>query len=301
MKNGKRYGSYTTKIDGKDYAIVYIPQENGRYKKKVKLLSLIEGNPKTKAQQWAWSELEKAQQVVSPRTFEDVAGWYRQEFLVAPVYRDGKKLYGARTYKAQRRTLDILTAAIGDLNIDKVTVDVLSTYKRKALRSVSISTVNRRFALLRTVLRKAKQRKWMSENPFDVDDSLIQVSLESRRVSSLDDKTVDLLIEKSATSEQPLLKYLIVTLADTGARPSEIYPYDGSDREVPREPLNWERVLKYDFRGLDIVSYKSRIRQVRFVPTTERLELALRELHSSLQPTPQAQDLLFPVTTLNRS
>jgi integrase len=58
-------------------------------------------------------------------------------------------------------------------------------------------------------------------------------------------------------------------------------------------------VLQFDFKAIEIVSYKGRIRKVRTVPTTEGLEQALRNLYALTNPEPS--DLVFPVKSFKRS
>jgi integrase len=288
------YRTYTETIDGKLYGVVNLPLEGGGYKKKRKRVP-----NKTIARQWAQDQLASVPRTGADMTFRDLAVWYRDEHLVPPVYSNGKKLYGLRTWQSVRRQAENLAETFGDFLLDEITVDVLAKYKRKQLSGVSITSTNRRFALLRTMFKKAKQRKWMVENPFDVDPSLIEVALENKRQSGLTDRTVKRLLARSRKSSQPLLHYVLLTLAHTGARPSEVYPYEANDKSVVCEPLTWERVLTHDYKFVELVSYKGRVRQTRMVPTSFELEKGLRELHDRLGDA--YSDLVFPVTTFKRS
>ncbi len=65
-----------------------------------------------------------------------------------------------------------------------------------------------------------------------------------------------------------------------------------------REPLTWDRIAT-DYRTLELVSYKGRVRTVRMVPVSAELERGLRELNNRVSPQPS--DLVFPVTTFKRS
>ena len=297
MSSGTRkYGEYITEIDGKKYAVVRIPTGNGKYKKKVKLLSLI-GGTKRDAQKWAWGELEK-EKGEEVRTFQSLADWYREEYLVAPVYQKGKRLYGLRTWKAQRTLLERLCIYFGLYHLDHITIDVLRRYKRERLASVGIVSVNREFALMRTMFHKAKARKWIVESPFELGE-LIEVSLESKRRTELDTRIAVRLLARSRKSEQRLLFPLIYVLMETGARPSEIYPFKSLDDDVPREPLTWGRITQHDFKAITVVSYKGRIREERLNPISGKLGKVLRDLHAELSPDPD--DLVFPVKCFKRS
>lgn len=295
-KKRSRYGDYTETIRGELYAVVNLPVGNGKYKKKRKKVS-----SKTEARQWALSMLENPQTESAPdKNFEWLAEWYAREFLIPPVYQNGKRLIGVRTWKAQRYTLNHLVKHFGIYKLPLITVDALRRYKRERLASVSISTVNREFALMRTMFKKALSRKWVKESPFEFGENLIEVALESPRQSPLTDRIAKRLLARSRKSDQPLLHYLILVAMHTGARPSEIYPFNALESDgVPREPLNWSRVLEFDFKAVRLVSYKGRIRKERIVPATRELEVGLRTLYLRLQPKPE--DLLFPVTNVRRS
>jgi integrase len=305
-KETRDYGKYLTEIDGRDYAVVRLPLGNGKYKRKTKLLSSLGNGAKSEAIKWALDQLDQHRagelEPSSPgMTFSDLAKWYKREFLVAPVYKDGKRLDGVRTYKAYRSMLDRLDAKFGLYKLDKITVDVLRRFKRERLKDVSIITVNRDFELLRTMFKKAKTRKWLKESPFDLGENLIEVALEGSRKSPLTLRIAKRLLARSRKSEQPLLHYLIFVCMFTGARPSEVYPFHGfKDEGIPREPLSWKNILEFDYKAIRLVSYKGRIRTERIVPTSAELEKALRKLHDETNP-PSENDLVFPVKTIKRS
>jgi integrase len=295
----RSYRKYVAEIDGKKYAVVRLPIGNGKYKKKVKLLDLI-GGTKEDAVKWAWSELDKLKEKHEPRrTFQSLADWYRDEYLIPPVYQKGKRLYGLRTWKHQRVVLKRLSARFGIMPLDKITVDVLENYKRSRLQSVSVSSTNREFALLRTMFLKARKRKWMLESPFEVGENLIDMSLETHRVSPINTRIAKRLLARSRKSGQPLLHYLILVMMFTGARPSEVFPYNAKDDDVPREPLTWARILEFNFQGVRLVSYKGRIREEKLVPALPTLERGLRRFYAETNPKPE--DLLFPVKNFKRS
>lgn len=311
-KETRSYGKYTMEIDGKTYAVVRLPLGNGKYRRKVKLLELLgSGSPK-EAAKWAWDELEKHRRGESApdgekRTFKDLSEWYKREFLIAPIYKDGKRLLGVRTYRQYRATADRLCEYFGLYKIERITVDVLRRYKRERLKDVSIVAVNRDFELMRTMLKKAKARKWLKESPFDLGENLIETALEGSRKSPLTLRIAKRLLARSRKSEQPLLHYLILVCMHTGARPSEVYPFHAfknkknpDEEEIPREPLIWKNILEFDYKAVRLVSYKGRIRTERIVPTSAELERGLRRLHDEVKPQDE-NDLVFPFKTIKRS
>jgi integrase len=299
-KKRARYGDYSTVIKGKLYAVVNLPNGNGTYRKKRKQVET-----KTEARQWALEQLAKnnAGEVVLDKkklTFADYAEWYKEQFLVAPIYQDGKKVAGLRTWQKERSKADRLVRWFGGYDLKKISVDVLLRYKHERLRNVSITSVNRDLTLLRSMLKRAKSRKKIAENPFDLGEDLIETALESGRESKLNDRIAVRLLARSRKSEQPLLHYLVWFLYSTGARPSEVYPYQASiDPDTPREPVCWASIIELNFKAVRLVSYKGKIRKERLVPTSLKFERVLRRLFEETAPRPDA--LLFPVTDFKRS
>lgn len=295
-KRAKRYGDYTEYINGDLYASVNIPLGNGKYRKKRKRV-----DSPTEARNWALSQLHKqGDEPTDKITFAALAEWYKKEFLVAPAYQNGKRLYGLRTYERQKTLVDRLERTFGLYRLNHITVDVLRRYKRERLQTVSITAVDRDFALLRTMFKRARGRKWMRENPFDSGERLIEISLESRRQATLTQSKAVRLLARSRKSEQPLLYYLILVMMHTGARPSEVFPYEAKPNDgIERDPLKWQFVLEFDFQAVRLVSYKGRVRRERIVPATIELERGLRKMYLEKQPKPN--DLLFPQSSFKRA
>jgi integrase len=299
-KKPRSYGKYTLEINGELYACVRLPLGNGKYKRKIKKM-----DGATDRIKWALEQLDRHKSGElssdSKKTFHDLAKWYQREFLIPPVYTaDGKKIDGQRSYKKSINRLNILIANFGDYKLDKLTVDVLRRYKRERLKSVSITNVNHDLSLLRTILIKAKRRKWLKENPFDYGENLIERALQSPRLCPLTDRIYKRLLARSRKSNQKLLYYFILTMRHTGARPSEIMPYGAVENDgIPREPLNWKNVLEFNFKAVRLVSYKGKAKKERVVPASYELEKGLRELHLKSNPKPEA--LVFPISDFKKS
>jgi integrase len=299
-KERPKYRDYSVVVDGRMFAVVNIPLGNGKYRQKRKRVS-----NSIEAQQWAIEQLSKSRAGELPIsgdriTFADYASWYKEQFLTAPIYQDGKKVDGLRTWRQERNHVDRLVRWFGQYDLKKVSLDVILRFKRERLRSVSITAVNRDLTLLRSMLKRAKSRKKIAENPFDLGEDLIETALESGRDSKLDERTAVRLLARSRKSEQPLLHYLVWFYYSTGARPSELYPYQaGLDPNTPREPICWANIIQFNFRAVLLVSYKGKKRKERLVPTSLKFERVLREFFEEVGPRPDA--LVFPVTDFKRS
>lgn len=300
-KDRARYREYSVVIDDKLYAVVNIPRGDGTYQQKRKRVA-----NSIEAQQWAIEQLSKSHAGELPLDsgrlrFADYAEWYKEQFLVSPIYQDGKKVSGLRTWQKERSKVDRLVKVFGGFDLKKISIDVILRFKRERLQKVSITTVNHDLKMLRAMLKRAKSRKKISENPFDIDEDLkIDTALESGRVSKLNDRIAARLLARSRKSDQPLLHYLVWFLYSTGARPSELYPYQSSlDDATPKEPVCWARIIQHDFKAVTLVSYKGKKRTERMVPTSIKFERVLKQFFEESAPRPDA--LLFPVTDFKRS
>jgi|GEM_PF-4137044 len=309
----RAYGKYTYVKDGDLYAVVKLPLGNGKYQRKTKRIE-----DAVKARQWAADQLLKHREGNAPPdakekrlTFTVFADWYKSEFLFAPIYQNGKKLDGLRMWEKERQKLDRLTRYFGMYQLNNISVDVLRRYKRDRLlgkieglkKPVSITSVNRDFAALRKMFGEAVRRKWMSENPFSLDDSLFDIAAESPDNQKVTPRIARRLLARARKSEQALLFPLIAIMRYTGARPSEVFPYEAKKGDdVPREPLTWRSVLDFDFKAVRLVSFKGRKanRNERLVPCSIQLERILRDLYAKTQ-NPKFDDLLFPLASVKRS
>lgn len=297
-KQRSRYGDYCEKIDGALYASVNLPLGNGKYKRKRKRVENA-----TEARQWALQQLhgQRYGETISDKadgrlSFSRLADWYADEFLFAPVYQQGVRVLGLRTYKRQKTMVERLKLTFGEYFLNNLTVDVLRRYKRDRLRTAGVTAINRDFALMRTMFKKARARKWMDENPFDLGENLIETALEPSRKSPLTTRIAKRLLARSRKSESPRLFYLVLVVMHTGARPSEVFPYEAQEGDdIKREPLNWQNILEFDFQAVRLVSYKGKVRKEKIVPTTVELERGLRQFYWETKP--DSTDLLFPQTS----
>lgn len=314
---GRRKTSYvwTDRKTGYLYARVQLRESNGTIKQIYKRAT----NP-THAEQLANEILTEAenrgQGFIDGRamTFDKLADWYKTEYVIPPVYVDGMKVEGMRTWESERAKIDRIVGELGRALIGEIDETVFRKYKRKRLKSVSITTVNRDFESIRAIFRKAKKKKWVKEVPDF--EGLIDKSLEKRRrvtISDLQEKKILVEARKLIRSTAPRLYALIISLRDSGARPNELYPVnDYSEDKSMYEPLRWRDL--YDEKGkirdlTRLVSYKGKLREVRLAVVTERMKKAFHELwdhleHSkniSAENSSHLDNLVFPHTSFKKS
>src|SRR5262249_47631784 len=145
-------------------------------------------------------EIERGVSIVDAEnlTFERLAKIYQEEKLIAPVYEDGVRVSGLRSYKDLRGKLKTLVAFFGAKRVAKITHGDIEKYKLKRLRdqqrdqkgqphkdrqgkAPKLATINRELQLLRPVLNFAKRKGWIIVNPFELGEQVISAAAERKR------------------------------------------------------------------------------------------------------------------------
>lgn len=320
-KKRARYGNYAFKdASGKLYARVQLRQADGNvktYKKRATNLTHVQQLAEEIISQYK----ERGQAYIDGRgmTLQTLAEWYKSEFVNPPIYVDGVKIEGMRTWESERNKIDRIVKAIGgDSLISEIDESTFRSFRKKRIaHGVTITTINRDFESIRAMLRKAKKKKWIKEVPDF--DNFIQKGLEKRRtVTITDDQEKRILAEaRKVLTTAPRLYALTVSLRDSGARPNELYPVSDNktdysqDEDTFYEPLRWRDLFDDEggFRDITtLVSYKGKQREVRLAIVSDRMKEAFTELQQRLQEskvipehTPHADNLVFPYTTFKKS
>ncbi|REJ78747.1 MAG: hypothetical protein DWQ47_04695 [Acidobacteria bacterium] len=293
-----RYGKYVFyDAAGRLYARVQIRQNDGSYKTIKKraenlthvsqLASEIKGQYSARGQRFIESR---------DMRFEDLAAWYKEEYLVEAVYdKNGVKVSGMRSWKAERNKLDRISRFFVKMKLDEITADDLTAFKRRRSRDgVSITTVNRDLELLRTMFNRAVRKGWLKVNPFRYGERLIEKSLEKRRSRTIT-KQEEARLLKAAKQKDSYLYYALLMLRDTGARPSEIYNVNGN----AGRPVRWKDLQEHDFKACTLYSFKGKRVESRVVPVTKRLSVALTELW--LKSEMELDSFVFPVKSFKKT
>lgn len=257
-------------------------------------------------------------------TFENFADWYIEKYVFGPVYEQGQQIAGFRTHKSMKLQVERLKKDFGKKKITQISDETLEQFKnkRKNLDKVKTVAINRDLELLRAMFNKAIKQGWLEESPFLRGENLIRKSLEVRRNVTTSADEEKLILDYAKKSPNIYLYPLVLALRDTGARPSEIYPFgaygtdlDGlaekiktwletevksdSDEQVYL-PLCWFQLFKVEFQVVPLISMKSRQIEYRFGTMTQRLREALLGLWETT-PNKNPVSLVFPFKTFKRS
>jgi len=235
-------------------------------------------------------------------TFADLARFYEETYLIPPQYVDGRKVAGLRNHYDFKLRLKALREFFKTKRLREISYSDLEKYRiarlktpvvvgrntrgtqkhgKPVARQRSIATVNRDLSLLRRVLNVAKRNKWISENPFELGDSLIKLGDEKPRERILTRQEEENLLA-ACTGWRTHLRPVIICALDTGMRRGEIFK------------LKWADI---DFIGriITIHAFNTKTERKRQVAMTERLAAELVALYE--HSTQDSQALVFGIAT----
>jgi integrase len=299
VKNGKRVREWHACIsywkDGKRVQDTRKPRDNtktaARNLAKEMLKELEEQGPKA---------LDSANM-----TFAQLAQFYEETYLIDPEYVDGRKIAGYRGKYVFGIILKIHKNYFGNQKIREITHGDLKKFKAVRLKTPaifgkntrgtaksgnviqrhrSIATVHKELSLLRRIFNVAVSNSWLTKNPFDMGDSLINPGDEKPRERILTKEEEEKLLA-ACTGSKEHLRPIIICALDTGMRRGEIFK------------LNWADV---DFESgiINIKAFNTKTLRERQVAMTSRLSQELYALWHNSSRNPD--ELVFGITTSSK-
>ncbi len=206
-------------------------------------------------------------------TFADLCDYYDTNYLTEAHYTNGIKDSGLRSLKTPKYQIKILRAFFGRKKLRELTYENLRAYRKTRLStekrgggSLSITTINREFALLRKMLNVACAARWIQRNPFHDGDSLISAAAERKRTTILSRDDEDKLLA-ACTGKRKHLRAFIICAVDSGCRKGELLS------------ARWKEI---DFmrREWFIPMMNTKTARARTVPISNRMMLELEKLWS---------------------
>ena len=286
-KKRSRYGDYCEMADGKLFAVVNLRQPSGGYKKKRKLVT-----NKTEARQWALNELDKLKKghsFNSETTFQDLAEWYKEEFLKAPRYEKGIKIEGSKDYLRAGNKVSKMIAFFGSKKMSQFNeLDIRQWQNfRRDEESVSTVTLNRDFALMKTMFKRGVKYKVIENVPdFPINraaeverDRILTFEEEKKLLATCEEfETIEVtrkgqVYQTKIETKRGHLKALIIIAVDTGMRLNEILTLTWNDVDLDSE------IITVQF-------YNAKTQKTRKIGMTSRAKaelVALKEKSNNAQ------------------
>ena len=134
----------------------------------------------------------------------------------------------------------------GSIKLRQITYGDILLYKNKRLkipthykRARTIATMNREIACLRRIFNIALRQNWITRNPVNCGESLIDVSAERRRERTLTTDEEKRLLD-ACKGRRKHLKPLIISLLSTGARLGETLKLKFSDIDFEKRLITFQ-------------------------------------------------------------
>jgi integrase len=225
-------------------------------------------------------------------TFIDLAEYYKENYLLAPQYVDGRKIRGLRSVRSVKARWQTLKDYFRNKKLRSITFGNLEKFKATRLsiptrsnKPRSITSVNRELEVLRTMLNIALREGWMLKNPFS-SGVLLSKADEKKRERIISREEEDRLLI-ACTGRRKHLRPIIVMALDTGMRRGEILSIKWSD-------------IDFDNRTINIRAFITKTMKERTVAMTERVYKELQGLYE--QVATGEDSLVFGITdTIKKS
>jgi integrase len=195
-------------------------------------------------------------------TFKQIAEQYQKIRVIKPVFQNGIKVAGMRSYKRQFSFMKPLISFFGKKAIRSIKPSDLEAYKAKRLNTAvviekkvkksnpikerkkiiwekvkvssqrSIASVNRELSLLRQIFVFAEAEDFILRNPFARTKKIISTAAEvcRDRVLSFDEEKM--LLAACENENRKHIKPIIITALDTSMRKGELLKLRWSDVDL---------------------------------------------------------------------
>lgn len=260
----ERKGSIIEK-NGKIYARIRFKDENGKTRELWK-----SANSKGEAKQKLKEILNQSESLSGKQfdalnmTLNDLASFYRKNYLHQAVYVGQKKVSGVRGLTEAECALKPTVEFFGHYKIKDITYGQINRYKQVRLstptkygKQRSIASVNKELGKLKRMFNIAIQEQWLTRSPFDNGKSLIgQEEHRDRVLSSEEEKRLFQAIESNPRCKH--LKGIVLLGLDCAMRRGEIFT------------LNWASV-SFSERTIKILAFNTKTAKERTVGMTNRV------------------------------
>jgi integrase len=312
-KEKRKTGGSIKTVNGRIFArIQYIDEATGKRRERLR-----EAPNRTKARELIRDmrdELARGGQSALESdkiTFNQIADRYQRIKLVAPVFQNGIKVSGKRSYQDQKYLLKALKDHFANRNIRSIKPSDLEAYKSSRLaaavviekyikertsdggrkktirkkirveRPRSIASVNRELSLLRQIFVFAEAEDLILRNPFGRTKKIISTAAEVQRDRVLSFQEEQLLLTSCEFEARRHIRPIVITAIDTAMRKGELLK------------LRWTDI---DFRQgkITIQATNSKTEKKRIVGMTGRVRSELERLEDL---SPKGNTLVFGINS----
>ena len=216
------------------------------------------------------------------KTFADLCDYFEEHYLIEPVYHEGRKIAGFRSFTSQKWRLATLKEHFGPKRLRSLTHEDLRAFRVNRLQTPmkwrkgarSIASVNRELALLRRMLNVAQSQGWILQTPFKAGDPLISIADEKQRERILTREEETRLLG-ACEGKAKHLRSIIIAALDTGCRQGELLK------------LKW-RDIDFESRTIVIQAFNTKTMRERNLALTTRLYVELQKLWQASDQSPDA-------------
>lgn len=209
-----------------------------------------------------------------PLSLHALLDYYESKYVHAPEYHHGKRQSGYASWRSTRSLIKTLKRIIPNKSLARFTAEdcrqaklaILrdpvrqgTKWEKRKAKARSIANVDRLLAILRRVLKKGEELRFLDRNPFPKD--IIKPSHEVQRTRILSGSEEALLLA-SCAGERIHLRPIIIALIDTGMRVGELQKRTRAD---------------FDFDAQEIAVYATKTEEPRIVPMSDRLKAIMLE------------------------
>ncbi len=179
-------------------------------------------------------------------TFNELADYYEKHYAKPAKFVDDRKVEGMRNYKRVKGFLKIFRSYFGKLKIREIGYEEIVAFRSYRLTipthykmTRNIATMNREISCLRRIFNIAIRKGWLTRNPVNMGEPLIDKSAERRRdrILTLDEEKRLL---NACTGKRKHIKPLVIILLDTGARRGETLLLKFSDLDFENRLITYQ-------------------------------------------------------------
>lgn len=179
-------------------------------------------------------------------TFNDLADYYEKHYAKPAKFIDDRKVEGMRNYKKVKGFIRQFRLYFGKMTIKRISYEEILSFRNYRLtipthykKTRNIATMNRELSCLRRVFNIAIRQGWITRNPVNMGESLIDTSAERRRERILTLEEEKRLLD-ACTGKRKHIKPLIICLLDTGARSGEMKLLKFSDLDFQNRLITYQ-------------------------------------------------------------